>query len=361
MNPQALLTFEKLAIKRDGQLVLTMDYLELVQGETLVIIGPNGAGKSTLLLTAAGLLPPVSGSLSFGGIDVYSNKLLNYRRKIALVLQDPLLQDTSVFDNVAAGLRFRNVPKKEIQPRVASWMKRLNIEHLGNRRARSLSGGEAQRTSLARALVLEPDLLLLDEPFSSLDAPTRLRLLEDFHKLVKENPVTALLVTHDLNEALQLGDRVAVMIDGQLRQTGTPTQVFNAPNDPDIAAFVGVDTVIDALVIDVNEGLLNLKAKDFILQAVGDIAPGRKVLLCLRPEDITLWKDGDVPLSSARNRIYGTVQRCHLQGVLVRVVVDCGFPVTALITSSSWLEMGIKEGSPVSLSFKASAGHVLPR
>ena len=163
-----------------------------------------------------------------------------------------------------------------------------------------------------------------------------------------------------INEALQLGDRVAVLLEGRLRQNGEPSRVFNAPLDPDIAAFVGVDNVIDGLVTGSNEGMVTLRAGDFDLQAVGDAAPGRRVLLCLRPEDITLWKDGDVPHSSARNRLRGTVLRSHLQGALVRVIVDCGFPVSAFITRSSWMEMDIQDGSRVMVSFKATAGHLLP-
>ncbi len=282
---------------------------------------------------------------------------------MALVLQDPLLLDRSVFDNVAAGLRFRGVNKKEGTAKVNLWLERFNIAHLRKRSARSLSGGEAQRTSLARALVLEPDLLLLDEPFSALDAPTRIRLLEDFRSLVQENHITTLLVTHDLNEALQLGDRVAVLLEGKLKQTGTPQEVFNTPLDADVAAFVGVDTVIPATVTASQDGMLSLQAGKYTLETVGNISPGREVLLCLRPEDITLWQTDPAPRSSARNHMQGVVQHCNVLGALVRVTVkiDSGFPVVVLITRSSWLEMGIREGSPVSVSFKATAGHILPR
>ncbi len=361
MTATALLTFEDVHITRGGQPALSVDELDICRGETLAVIGPNGAGKSTLLLTAAGLLAPSAGSLTKDGQVVYAGDLLAYRRKVALVLQDPLLLDQTVFCNVASGLRFRGLPRKEIQRRVTLWLERLGIAHLSKRSAHSLSGGEAQRTSLARALALEPDLLLLDEPFSALDAPTRMRLLEDFRSLVKENPVTALLVTHDLNEALQLGDRVAVLLEGRLRQTGAPAEVFNAPNAEDVAAFVGVDTVISAQVTASDAGMLTLRAGAYDLQAVGEVPTGREVLLCLRPEDITLWSNGDVPASSARNRMQGVVTRTAVQGALVRVTVDCGFPVVSLITRSSWMEMALHGGSRVSASFKASAGHILSR
>jgi tungstate transport system ATP-binding protein len=361
MNSTALLSFRDISIVRGGQKVLEVDALDILRGESMVVIGPNGAGKSTLLLAAAGLLPPKSGSLTKDGKEVYAGNMLAYRRQTALVLQDPLLMDMTVYENVSSGLRFRGVEKKVIDQKVNTWLEKLNIAHLKKRRARSLSGGEAQRASLARALVLDPDLLLMDEPFSALDAPSRVRLLEDFRILIHENAITTLLVTHDLNEALQLGDRVAVLLDGKLRQAGTPPEVFNAPVDADVAAFVGVDTVIPAIVTSLKDGMVSLKAGDYTLESVGDARTGSPVLLCLRPEDITLWKDGEVPLSSARNRMHGVVQRCSILGALVRVTIDCGFPVVALITRSSWMEMGIKEGQTVSASFKATAGHVLAR
>lgn len=361
MNPEALLSFRDISIVRGGQKVLEVDTLDILRGESMVVIGPNGAGKSTLLLAAAGLLPPRSGSLTKDGKEVYAGNLLAYRRQTALVLQAPLLMDMTVHENVASGLRFRGVDKKIVEQKVNTWLEKLNIAHLKKRRARSLSGGEAQRASLARALVLDPDLLLMDEPFSALDAPSRMRLLEDFRMLIHENAITTLLVTHDLNEALQLGDRVAVLLEGKLRQAGTPQEVFNAPVDADVAAFVGVDTVIPATVINQKEGMVSLKAGSYTLESVGDARPGSPVLLCLRPEDITLWVDGEVPQSSARNRMRGVVQRCSILGALVRVTIDCGFPVVALITRSSWMEMGIKEGQSVAASFKATAGHVLSR
>ncbi len=360
MNPTALLSLKDIVIVRDDKRVLEVEQLDIIKGESLVVIGPNGAGKSTLLLSAAGLLAPFSGSMVKNGIEVYSGNLLEYRRKTALVLQEPLLMDMTVMENVASGLRFRGVGKKEAAQKAVVWLKKLGISHLERRRVRTLSGGEAQRTSLARALVLEPDLLLLDEPFSALDAPTRARLIEDFHYLLKQNAVTTLLVTHDLNEALQLGDRVAVVLEGKLKQTGSPQEVFNTPVDSDVAAFVGVETVIPAEVLAVQDGMVTMKAGSYTLEATGNANQFSKVLLCLRPEDITLWQVDEAPPSSARNRMRGIVQRCNVQGPLVRVVVDCDFLVVALITRSSWMEMGIREGSKVALSFKATAGHVLP-
>lgn len=360
-----LLEMRGLQVLRGGRAVLDIDQLQVFERQTLAVIGPNGAGKSTLLLTLARLLRPSQGQITWRGQPVERLSELAYRRRIGIVLQDPLLLDTSVFNNVAAGLRFRGLPRSEVQRRVDEWLKHLGIAHLRDRPARRLSGGEAQRASLARALVVQPELLLLDEPFSALDAPTRIRLLEDIHALLAETHVTTVFITHDLEEALYLGDHVAVLLGGRLRQSGVPHQVFSAPADPEVAAFVGVETVIEGQVVESNQGLLRVRSGDLIVDAVGDLPPGRSVLLCLRPEDITIWPEAGSAAnpggSSARNRLQGRILRLVPRGPLTRVVVDCGFPLVALITRPSALEMGLAPGQMVAASFKASAIHLIPR
>jgi tungstate transport system ATP-binding protein len=351
----------ELTIQRGERTVLVVNRLQVTEGEVLAVIGPNGAGKSTLLMALARLLRPARGRIFFRGQPLDALDELAYRRRIALVLQEPLLLDTSVFENVAAGLRYRRLPRPEINRRVDEWLARLGVAHLRSRRSRRLSGGEAQRVSLARAFAIQPEILLLDEPFSALDAPTRLRLLEDFQSLLAETSITTLFITHDLDEALLLGDRVAVLLDGRLRQVGTPEEVFNAPADEDVAAFVGVETVIPGRVIESLEGVLVVDAGGHHLEAVGQAAPGRAVLLCLRPEDVTIWPQDGSPTSSARNRLTGRVERTTPQGPLVRVVVDCGFPLVALITRASARELDLQEGKAVTVAFKASAVHLIAR
>jgi tungstate transport system ATP-binding protein len=238
---------------------------------------------------------------------------------------------------------------------------RLGIAHLRDRPARKLSGGEAQRTSLARALALQPEVLLLDEPFSALDEPTRLQLIDDLQKLLATTHVTTVFVTHDRDEAMFLGDRVAVLLGGRLRQVGPPEQVFNAPADGEVAAFVGVETVISGQVIASGEGQVVVYANDLHLEAVGELEVGRSVLLCLRPEDITISPPDGARKSSARNRLSGRIVRMAPQGPLVRLTVDCGYPIVALVTRASAREMGMAEGEEVVASFKASAVHLIPR
>jgi len=235
---KALVEIHDLLVKRGNHPALQLDVLSIIEGEVLAVVGPNGAGKSTFLLTLARLLKPERGHILFDGQQVSAESDTSYRRRIALVMQDPLLFDTSVFDNVASGLRFRGVSKDVIRRDVPLWLERLGVGHLSKRRASELSGGEAQRVSLARALVLKPQLLLLDEPFSALDPPTRSRLLDDLGALLEETSTTTIFVTHDLNEAAQLAGRMAVIVGNRLRQVGNPDDVFASPVDQEVAQFV---------------------------------------------------------------------------------------------------------------------------
>jgi molybdopterin-binding protein len=356
-------TFEikNLQVLRNQKTVLEVENLAVYPDEVLAVIGPNGAGKSTLLMVASRLLQPQKGEIYLKGELAKTGNELAFRRRIGLVLQDPLLMDTSVFDNVAIGLRFRGLGSPEISRRVNYWLERLDILHLSKRRARRLSGGEAQRVSLARAFALESDLLLLDEPFSALDAPTRQRLLEDFQSVLSGIKVATLFVTHDQDEALLLGDRIAVILEGKIRQVGTPKEIFSAPGDPEIAAFVGVETIISGKVESAKEGMMVIRANGFLIEAVGNILPGRDVLLCLRPEDITLWARETPAGSSARNRISGKIVKMLPQGPLEKVMIDCGFPVVALVTRSSAKELSLQTEHSVQVSFKASAVHIIPK
>ena len=387
-----LVEVRKLVVVRGARPVLTIDELAVGNRETLSVVGPNGAGKSTLILALARLVRPAGGQLLFRGVPGEPRDELGYRRRIGLVLPDPLLLDTSVSANVAAGLRFRGISSAQARPRVAEWLGRLGVEHLARRPARQISSGEAQRVSLARALVLEPDLLLLDEPFASVDPATRSKLVDDFEQLLRETHVACVIVTHDLDEAVRLGDRMAVVVAGRLRQCDSPERVLSEPRDEDVAAFVGAETRIPGRIVSASEGIALVELGACRIEAVSGVGPGRSVLCCLRPEDVTLLAADDggyqpagapqplgAPLqprtgsrgasasdrpagaaSSARNRLPGRISRIVTQGPLVRVSVDCGVPLIASITRASAVEMGLAEGGDVVATFKASAVHLIP-
>ena len=233
-----MIQIRDLLIKRGGRDTLAIDSLDIARGETLTVVGPNGAGKSTLLLALAHLLKPVRGEILFDGKSVTQWNDLEYRRKISFVFQAPLLMDMTVEQNVALGLKFRGVSKEESQERAGRWIKDMGVESLSKRRAGELSGGEAQRVSLARAFVLEPELLLLDEPFAALDPPTRTKLLDDLSKILSEDHRTAVFVTHNLNEAARVSHRIAVVVGGMLRQVGTVREIKANPADDGVEAFL---------------------------------------------------------------------------------------------------------------------------
>jgi tungstate transport system ATP-binding protein len=355
-----LLQVENLRVHRGGVTVLDIPVFKVVQGEVLVLIGPNGAGKSTLLLTLAGLLKPAQGSLLFRGERIGKGGF-DYRRHIAMVFQEPLLFDTTVFENVAAGLGIRGVGRAEIGRTVPEYLERFGIGHLTKRSARKLSGGEAQRTSLARAFVTKPEIVFLDEPFSSLDPPTREALTGDLERILRETHTTAVASTHDQTEALRLADRMAVVNEGKIAQIGSVSEVMNRPVDEFVASFVGVETVLPGRVIETSDGVFVAAVEGGEIQAVGHVRTGDGVLCCIRPEHVTLSTNTSSSETSARNVFTGTIRKITPLGLFYRVHLDCGFDLVAYVTRQSLESLSLEEGKSVIASFKATAVHVIPR
>ncbi len=347
-------------VRYGGAVAVEVDRLEVLEGEILVVIGPNGSGKSTLLRTLGLLETPATGAIRFKGEPVDARRVLAVRRHMASVFQDPLLIDATVFQNAALGLGFRRVPRADLAPRVQPWLDRLGIGHLGERRARTLSGGEAQRTALARALVLQPALLLLDEPFAALDQPTRETLIVELGRILRHDRITTVMVTHDRSEAMTLGDRVAVLMAGRIQQIDETARLFQSPISEVVARFVGVETIVDGKVIRAEDGLVSLDAGGQTVEVAAAAQPGDRVRFCLRPEDVALAIPEQITGGSPGNHLSGTVISLQPQGVHVRVTVDCGFPLMALITRRSVEDMRLVAGSPVVAIFKAIAAHVLP-
>ena len=221
---------------------LTVPELTVGAGEVLALVGPNGAGKSTLLHVAALLRRPDAGEVWIGGRRACRRSERGLRRRVAVVFQAPLLFDTSVLGNAASGLRFRGVKRSEAERRAEAWLARFDVGHLAERNARLLSGGEAQRVSLARAFAVEPDLLLLDEPFSALDPAARGAILPELAARLRETGTAAIVVTHDHAEALALADRLGVVIEGRVAQVGRSDDVMARPATAAVAAVLGVES-----------------------------------------------------------------------------------------------------------------------
>src|SRR3990172_1432791 len=244
-----------------GVKVLEVPSLQVLPNEVLVVIGPNGSGKTTLLLTLAGLLKPAAGKILYQGQTINGkSEMLRLHRRLAVVFQEPLLLKSTVWDNVTMGLRLRGVGKEEIKPRAEKWLERFGIVSLAGRQARTLSGGEAKRASLARAFVLEPDILFLDEAFNGLDSHTRETMIEDFESVLRETKITTIMVTHDSNEALGLAHRILVLMDGRIRQIGSREEVFSNAIDEQVAEFVGVENIIGGVVTSNQGGIVSVKA-----------------------------------------------------------------------------------------------------
>lgn len=232
-----ILQVEALKIMRGGVQVIDLPRFSVAADQKVAVIGPNGAGKSSFLLGLACLINRDGGRISFNGSEVTQHDENTYRRQIAMVFQEPLLFDTTVLDNVAEGLRIRGTKRSEARELGMESLKLFKIVHLAGRSAHKLSGGEAQRVSLARAFAVKPKLILMDEPFSSLDLPTRIVLAEDLGRILHESGTAAIIATHDRIEALRVVDRLVVMDKGTIVQEGSPAEVMENPANAFVAAF----------------------------------------------------------------------------------------------------------------------------
>jgi molybdate transport system ATP-binding protein len=331
-----------------------------------VLFGPSGSGKTTVLRALAGLDRPDAGSIVFGeeiwfdgarGISIPPQA-----RGIGLLFQEyALFPHLSVAANVGYGLH--RLPRAARAGRVAELADRFGIADLLDRSPAQLSGGQRQRVALARALAPRPRLLLLDEPLSALDAPTREALRGELRHLLEQAGVPAIVVTHDRVEALSLGDRMAVLVDGTIRQVGPVHEVFSAPVDVDVARVVGTENVLPARLVRREDGLVVLRTAgsngaEFVAVDPGGVE--EEAYACVRAEEVILEPVED-HASSARNRLTGVVAARRDEGPLVRITVDCGVRLVALVTRSSAERLGLVTGVRVNAVIKAPSVRVVPR
>jgi molybdate transport system ATP-binding protein len=349
--------------------------VELQPGAILVLFGPSGAGKTTILRHIAGLERPAAGSIRVDD-EVWCDTARGVwrspqDRRVGIVFQEPtLFPHLTVRDNISYGVRpgmvhgrSRDGAGTEVIVEIAGM---IGVGGLERRYPRQLSGGEAQRVALARALAPRPRLLLLDEPFAALDAPTRGRLRHDIRALLQRTGTPAILVTHDRSEALTMGDSVAVAIGGRIRQHGVVSDVFSHPADADVAASLGVEAVLPARIASVSDGLLALTVNEVVLYVAdragheNPIAAGSDVYACIRAEDVTLETQAPAH-ASTRNHLAARVVSILAEGPIDRVTLDCGFPLDALITRRAREELNLRAGDPVTAAIKATSIHLVPR
>ncbi|MBC8520421.1 MAG: ATP-binding cassette domain-containing protein [Candidatus Syntrophoarchaeum sp.] len=327
--------------------------LEIKKDEYFVILGPTGAGKTLLLETIAGFYFPDKGEVRIDGHDV--TNLPPERRRIGFIYQDySLFPHFNVEQNIEFGLKLRKSSDTN-RKRLEEIMDWLDISHLAHRYPATLSGGEQQKIAIARAIAIEPSVLLLDEPLAALDLRTRDYLREELKRVKLELGITMLHVTHDQTEAMVLADRIAVMMKGRIMQVGTAYEIFNKPQNEEIADFVGVENILNGVVRSNENGVAEIVVDmGYNIFAVSDCHAGT-VKSFIRPEDIILSEKREE--SSARNVISAKIEEMSDMGPLTRVRMDNS--LVALITKQSRESLGLRKGDEVYATFKATSVHVV--
>ncbi len=348
---------------RDGPTIRVALELPVEAAPVTVLFGPSGAGKTTVLRCLAGLDRPQLGFIRFRGetwFDAATRRFVApQRRGVGFLFQDyALFPHMSVAENIGFGLG--HAPRAEREARVAEVARFLRIEDLLERQPRRISGGQRQRVALARALAPRPRLLLLDEPFSALDEPTREELRGELRSLLERSGVPSIVVTHHRVEAMALGDRLVVLAEGAVRQVGPVHEVFSAPADLLAARVVGTENVAPARVLRRGEGLALVEVGTAQLLALDPGGLHEEAYACIRAEEIVLQ-----PLpgseTSARNELRAEVRTLVPEGPLVRVTLDCGFKLVALVTRQSVEHLSLAPGRVVMALVKAPSIRLVPR
>lgn len=324
--------------------------LEINEGEYFIFLGPSGSGKTMLLELIAGMWYPDSGKIFMDNIDV--TMLPPEKRGVGFVYQNYMLfPHKTVFENIAFGLNIRKIDKKEIKLQVEEIMNLFGINKLANRLPRTLSGGEQQRTALARALIIHPKVLLMDEPLSALDRITREELIQEFKRIHKKFNVTIIHVTHNFDEALQLADRVAIIKEGTVSQFGDTDDVFRHPKDAFVADFVGTENILNGIAKEGEDNLTIVDTGNIEIKS-SEKKTGR-VHATIRPEDITLSNE-KVP-TSARNVFKGLIKEIYDLGTIIKLTIDIGEPLVLVLTRQSFLDLELNVGKYIFVYFKATA------
>jgi len=306
--------------KSFGQTQVVHDFnMSIEKGEFISFLGPSGCGKTTILRMIAGFEQPSGGTIHIAGKD--QTRLKPNQRNIGMVFQAyALFPNMTVFDNVAFGLKVAGQPKAEIEKRVKEMLKLIHLEHLADRYPYQMSGGQQQRVALARALAPKPQVLLLDEPLSALDAKIRVSLREEIRQIQRQLGITTVFVTHDQEEALSISDRIVVMNAGRADQIGTPSDIYNRPATRFVASFVGTLNIIEAKVVDPAAGTVSVGGQTLTLrEPIADRQGGATISLALRPEAGSLGES-----AKGDTAVTGKVVSANFLGSVVRTRIDVG-------------------------------------
>lgn len=333
-----------------GKFSLRNINLDIKKGEYVTIIGPSGSGKSILLENIAGFYEPDEGRVYLKGEDITDKEIED--RHISIVYQDYVLfPHMSVYENILYGLKKIHKNKNENDKDIHEISKLLKINHLLDRKPLTLSGGEMQRVSIARALVVKPELLLMDEAFSALDYKIKKDMRILVKNAAKKYGTTVLHVTHDFDDVWAMADKSVVLRYGEILQVGTPEEIFSQPNSDFVADFVGAN-IFKAKVVRKEGDLSVLEANGFEVISISQVNIGDEFRVAIRPENIIIEKDKTI--SSVQNELAAKILKIEKKGFLVEMdVLVGGETLVVVITSNSYDNLKLCEGSSVYLSFKA--------
>jgi tungstate transport system ATP-binding protein len=352
-----MIKIKNLKLGYDHRFSLSVDYLSIPEDKVFTIIGPNGAGKTTLLNVIAMFERPQAGEIQVMGKDILNGKeALSLRRKMSVIFSRPYLLNETVYNNIRLPLLLRGADDKESIDNICDFFK---IAHLKNSNAKKLSQGEMHRVSLARAFITDPKLVLMDEPFSSLDPRYKEALINDLRKIIKLKKTTVVFVTQDHFEALSLADELAVMKDGRIMQQGLPVEIFSRPSSKEVADFVGIETIVEGEIIKKEDNLCFVRIDDKIIEAVSDLSVGDHVFVCIRPEDVIISLHADA--TSARNRFKAKIIKIEPWMLEYKLLLEADFNMVSFITKQSIESLNLKPQKEVFVSFKATAIHLIKR
>jgi putative spermidine/putrescine transport system ATP-binding protein len=342
--------------KRFGSTVVLQDLsIAVGQSEFVSLLGPSGCGKTTLLRLIAGLLVPELGTVSVGGRDL--TRVAAHRRNIGVVFQNyALFPHLTVAENVAFGLKAQRVARAEIDQRVRAALALVRMESFAERSVSALSGGQQQRIAVARAIVVKPSLLLLDEPFSALDRKLRETMQIELRHLLRDLGITSIFVTHDQDEALVMSDRIAVMNEGRIEHLASPSAVYSRPKTLYVMEFVGQSSRIAGRVVAADQATVSVETAYGPISAVGSFAPNTLVVVGVRPEAILLGEGPDAEFNNIRARLFDIVYF----GPKTNLLFKAAAPNDRVLVEVARLPQTLEPGADVAVRWRIDDTMVFP-